>query len=155
MFTCFICVNSCINLYLSLLHYREKRLLNITSNNWRRRALLTCPAGYLLPSPPHFTNRLSAQPELSQHAAAEFTPAPQTSCQALRMVRWIILLLRERVLINIIMREEWGEMKWYWASACPKSSELPCHLLPALTDSVLSKAASYCTLKETSLLNIF
>lgn len=111
MFTCFICVNSCINLYLSLLRHREKRLLNITSNNWRRRALLTCPAGYLLPSPPHLTNLLSAQPELSQHAAAEFTPAPQMSCQALRMVRWIILLPRERVLINIIMWGEWNDIE--------------------------------------------
>lgn len=151
MFTCFICLNSCINLYLSLLRHREKRLLNITSNNWRRRAFLKCPAGYLLPSPPHLTNRLSAQPELSQHAAAEFTPAPQTSCQALRMVRWIILLswACAHKYNNV------GGKKWYWASTCPKSSELPCHLQPALTDSVLSKAASYCTLKETSLLNIF
>lgn len=88
MFACFICVNFSLSLSL----HREKRLLNFTSNNWRRRALPTCPAGHLLLPPPRLTPCLSAQPELSQHAAAELTPAPRTSCQALRMVRWIIVL---------------------------------------------------------------
>lgn len=105
MFTCYICVNSFSSI-LCLSFCRERRLLNFTSTNWKRRALPMCPAGYLLP-PPQLLNWLSAHPGLSQHAAAELTATPLTSLQGLQMVRWIIVA-RYHVLINIIKVDE----KW-------------------------------------------